>query len=131
MPELTKFPDTLDLVRVYLEERLRVEAGTRLPATWPAGGFLELSRTGGVRNRLTEDMQISLSVWHATRPAEAERIAGEAVSEVLALEGGQLDGWQVLDTGNPGGVAAQPDPRFPTIYRATAMTRLRVRGVSR
>lgn len=131
MAEVTRFPDTLDLVRAHLADRLGIDAGTRLPATWPTRGFLEVSRTGGPRTRLTEDVQISLSGWHPSRPAEAERIAGEAVSEVLALEGGQLGGWQVLDTGNPGGVAAQPDPRFPTVYRATAMTRLRVRGVSR
>lgn len=131
MGVVTVFPDTLELVRAHLEEQLGVAVGTRLPSTWPADGFLEVSRTGGVRTRLADEVLISVAGWHPTRPAEAERLTGEAVSEVLALEGGALAGWQVLDTGNPGGVAAQPDPRFPENYRATAMTRLRVRGVTR
>lgn len=127
---VTRFPDTLDLVRVHLEGVLGVPAGVRLPDAWPTGGYLELERTGGVRTRLVEDVQLSVSVWHPRSGAAAERIAGEAVSHVVALEGGRLDGWQVLDTGNPGGVASQPDPRFPDIHRATALTRLRVRGVA-
>ncbi|GAA1333095.1 hypothetical protein GCM10009592_26530 [Brachybacterium rhamnosum] len=131
MAEVTRFPDTLDLLRAYLADRLGVPAGTRLPATWPAGGFLELDRTGGVRTRLSEDVQIDLAAWHPRSGATAERIAGEAVSEVLALEGGRLGGWQVLDTGNPGGVASRADERFPDMARAIAMVRLRVRGVSR
>lgn len=131
MGELTRFPDTLELVRAHLAARLAIDAGLRLPTPWPADGFLELARTGGGRTRLTEDVRIDLAGWHTTRPTVAERIVGEAINEVLALEGGQLDGWQVLDTGNPGGIAAQPDPRFPDVHRATAMIRLRVRGVSR
>lgn len=131
MPEVTRFPDTLDLLRVYLAGRLGIAAGTRLPTPWPAAGFLEVDRTGGPRDRLTEYVQVDLAVWHPSSGAAAERIAGEAVSEVLALEGGRLDGWQVLDTGNPGGVTAAQDPRYPDMHRATAMIGLRVRGVSR
>lgn len=129
--QVTRFPDTLDLLRVYLSDRLGIPAGVRLPAPWPSGGFLELTRTGGGRDRLTEDVRIDLAVWHPRGGATAERLVGEAVSEVVALAGGRLGGWQVLDTGNPGGVAADPDPRFPDVHRATALTRLRVRGVSR
>lgn len=130
MATVTRFPDTLELLRVHLEDRLGVPAGVGLPATWPAGGFLELDRTGGPRDRLTEYVQIDLKAWHPRSLATAERIAGEAVSEVLALTGGRLDGWQVLDAGNPGGVTADPDPRYPGTARATAMIGLRVRGVS-
>lgn len=127
---VTRFPDTVELVRAYLENRLGIPAGARLPATWPAGGFLEVDRTGGPRDRLTEYVQVDLKVWHPSSPATAERLVGEAVSEVLALEGGRLDGWQVLGTGNPGGLTADPDPRYPDMHRATAMIGLRVRGVS-
>lgn len=127
---VTRFPDTVELVRVHLEERLGIPAGVRLPVSWPTGGFLELDRTGGPRDRLSEYVQIDLAVWHPRSLATAERLVGEAVSEVLALAGGRLEGWQVLDTGNPGGVTANPDPRYPDTYRATAMIGLRVRGVS-
>lgn len=130
MAQVTRFPDTVELVRAHLEVRVGITAGVRLPQAWPASGFLEVDRTGGPRDRLTEYVQISLSVWHPRSLATAERLVGEAVSEALALEGGRLDGWQVLDTGNPGGIAAQPDPRYPDMHRATAMIGLRVRGVS-
>lgn len=128
---VTSFPDTVELVRAYLEARVGITAGVGLPATWPTGGFLEVDRTGGPRTRLIESVQIDLKVWHPTSPAAAERLLGEAVSEVLALEGGSLNGWQVLGTSNPGGIAADPDPRFPQVYRATAMIGLRVRGVTK
>lgn len=130
MAEVTRFPDVLDLVRVYLADRLALPVGTRLPDPWPSAGFVELKRTGGGRDRLTEDVQLSVAAWHPSRPAEAERIAGAVISEVVALAGGNLGGWQLLDTGNPGGVAESPDPRFPSMFRAVAMVRLRVRGVS-
>lgn len=127
---VTTFPDTLELLRVHLEARLGVPAGDRLPTTWPAGGYLELERTGGTRDRLADDAQITLNAWHPSSPATAERIAGAAVSEVIALSGRTLEGWQVLGTGNTGGVAADPDPRFPDMHRAAATIRLRVRGVT-
>ena len=131
MAEVTRFPDTLDLLRAHLQDTLGVPAGVRLPQDWPRDGFLHLTRTGGPRDRLTEDVQVDVAAWHPTSGAAAERIAGDAVSEVVALAGGRLGGWQVLDTGNPGGVAAAPDPRWPGMYRATALVRLRIRGVGR
>lgn len=131
MAQVTRFPDTVELVRVHLEDRLGIAAGVRLPSAWPAGGFLEVDRTGGPRDRLTEYVQIDLKVYHPRSAATAERLVGEAVSEVLALAGGRLGNWQVLDTSNPGGVTADQDPRFPDVHRATAMIGLRVRGVSR
>lgn len=130
MAEVTTFPDTVELVRAHLSARLGIPAGVRLPPQWPAAGFLEVDRTGGPRDRLTEYVQIDLKVYHPRSLATAERLVGQAVSEVLALAGGRLEGWQVLDTGNPGGVAADPDPRYPDMHRATAMIGLRVRGVS-
>lgn len=130
MARVTRFPDVLELLRVWLTGRVGIPYGVRLPDPWPPGGFVELRRTGGGRDHLSEEVRVSVAAWHPSRPAEAERLAGVTVSEVVALAGGDLDGWQVLDTGNPGGVAAQPDPRFPEVHRAIAMVRLRVRGVS-
>lgn len=126
---VTRFPDTLELARVSIVSGLGLTVGTRLPEVWPAGGFVLLDRTGGTRNRLVDDVVIDVDVYHRS-PASAERIAGDVVSHVLALEGGQLEGWQLLATSNPGGVAAYPDPRFPDMPRATAKIGLRVRGVT-
>lgn len=130
MSEVTTFPDVLDLVRVHLEGQVGVPAGDRLPPVWPVAGYLEVSRVGGSRTRLVEDVTLEVAAWHSRSAAAAERLAGEAASTVVALEGTSLDNWQVLDTGNPGGVVAEPDPRFPDMHRATVRTRLRVRGVT-
>lgn len=129
MGVVTRFPDTLELARAALESSVGVRIGTRLPETWPATGYVQIARTGGTRTRLVDDAVLDVEVYHRS-PASAERIAGEIVSHTLALEGVLLDGWQVLSTSNPGGVAAYPDPRFPDMPRAIAKIGLRVRGVT-
>lgn len=126
---ITRFPDTVELVRVLLSTELAVDAASRLPSTWPAAGFLRVMRTGGTQGRLVDEALIDVEAWHRVE-STAERLAREAVGVALAAAGTTVDGWAVLSVSNPGGVAALPHPRYPDMHRATAKIGLRVRGVT-
>lgn len=137
--EILVLPDAeaacIDELRVKLDtipEWNGTPAGTRIPDEPKPDDFIRVTRVGGVRRDLVNDLHTLVVEAFSTREKRAERLCALGVG---ILEAAARDGWigSVIAPGRFGIFALPanlPDPAVPTHYRYTSTISATLRRVT-